>query len=206
MKTHIAVAWALGVTGVAMFVTGLILSVKQKPPEPPLDQDVLSISNGGYGGRLPTAGQIPVRQKDGSIIWESPLKDTVPADTPPKLGPNEVVTTDSNPTPLAGSLVVTDKVLFAASSGIRWNSIEDVAREQGKHVITQAEAEEVVKALSVATQQAEPVQFGFTHAVYLTPAAQAQETANRLAREEAELSAAKVTLAKWRKRVEEGKP
>lgn len=74
------------------------------------------------------------------------------------------------------------------------------------HVITQAEAEEVVRALSIATRQAEPVQFGVTHAVYLTPAAQAQETANRLAREEAELSEAKATLAKWRKRVEEGKP
>ena len=174
----------LGVTGVAMFTTGLILTLARKSESVPF---------GDGGGE--TLESFDPSKGSGRVVKTDKL-------TSARLQWPKTYTAPD------GVNTITENEDGTGSMTLAWvpKSAETAMARVPHHTITQAEAEEVVKALSIATRQAEPVQFGVTHAVYLTPAAQAQETANRLAREEAELSEAKATLAKWRKRVEEGKP
>lgn len=131
--------------------------------------------------------------------------ESMPADTPPELGLNEIVVTDINPTPIADSFVVTDKVPLAASSGIQWNTIEDAAKQQGKHVITQAEVEEVLLALINARSDAAyaAAALRFVGGGGIT---EAQKTQLEMA-DDAIARAEKLNemIAKWAARVQEGK-
>lgn len=182
----------LGVIGVAMFATGLILTTARKP-EP-----------------APTATQWSE--------WD--------ADTPPKLGPKVLTAEGWSPVPPAGTylttepspasptfeevlarpgavvgnVIVSEKMLVPkpfpdTDTGAGTLTVNSTITIPGHHVITQAEAEEVVKLLSDHAENLES---------FLEQLRQERRT-DDAARISADTSLAKATLAKWRKRVEEGK-
>jgi len=124
----------------------------------------------------------PVSRDDERGVVVANTVYEVPVDTPPKLGPNDVVVTDSMRRLTMFAEMPTPNVLYD-NRGFR------------AHVITQAEAEEVVKLLSDHAENLES---------FLEQLRQERRT-DDAARISADTSLAKATLAKWRKRVEEGK-
>ncbi len=190
------------------------------PDAPASMEDVQALSGKVTGNIYPTIGQMPVRQKDGSIIWESPPEETATADTPPKLGPNErtytapdgvnTITENADGT---GSMTLVwvpkpAEQLLATGKGVpAMESLEDAAKRQQKHVITQADAEEVMVIIRDSLNAHHfALEFYETALKTMNEPADHAKVRDNIDRVIANSRRLIEFEAKWRKRVEEGKP
>ncbi|TXH13972.1 MAG: hypothetical protein E6R03_10375 [Hyphomicrobiaceae bacterium] len=175
MNSHIAVAWALGILGGAMFVTGLVLPKTRKAP-------IMPPSEGG-----------------GETLESVPASLDDVLDLSGKVTGNVAT---SNVT--TGNFVVSTNLTIQKHKNVTlYADLFETITIPGHHVITQAEAEEVVRALEQVTEYADAV---FTEKMLWWFAGSADAPAKTIREARENLEAMRSALAKWRKRVEEGKP
>lgn len=204
MESTTIAAWVLGVIGVAMFATGLILTTARKPePAPTATQwsEWDADTPPKLGPKVLTAeGWSPVPPAGTYLTTEpSPASPTF----------EEVL---ARPGAVVGNVIVSEKMLVPkpfpdTDTGAGTLTVNSTITIPGHHVITQAEAEEVMVIIRDSLYAHYfALEFYETAAKTMTKPEEQSAVWENIRRVAGNGKRLIEFEAKWRKRVEEGKP